>query len=65
MNNGHRILREDTYTEVRYEKIDGYEYSYDFNLESYTSNMNIMRQNHQAIYCRRAIMGICGDSYWI
>lgn len=62
MNNGHRVVREDTYTEDRYNKEDGYTYRVD--LEDYTSNMNDVRWNHQQIFCKRAIMGICGDSYW-
>lgn len=62
MNNGYRVVREDTYEEDRYDKEEGFKYS--VNLEDYTSNMNDVRWNHQQIIVKRAIMGICGDSYW-
>ena len=49
MNNGHRIIREDTYEQDEQ------------NLEDYVSNMNDMRWNHQQIMIHYIILVFFDD----
>lgn len=52
MNNGYRYLREDTYVKTVWDAVT--KTTYNYNPESYESNMNHARQNLQWLVCRYA-----------